>query len=112
MFYIHRGKIFTRYDDEITRLYAHTRGKLRSVTREFEDLQHRLRTRLQEVNYGRLPESLKIYNIVYGRAFKKYRIRNYHSHVSASSCTIFKDVVVSFVSHGMGTGHIARCLKK
>ena len=85
VFNIHRGKILTRYDDEITRLYTHSRGKLRSVTREFEDLQHRLR---------------------------KYRILNYHSHVSALSCTIFKYVVVSFVSHGMGTGHIARCLKK
>jgi hypothetical protein len=49
VFNIHRGKILTRYGDEITRLYAHTRGKLRSVTREFEDLQHRLWKCLQEV---------------------------------------------------------------
>ena len=49
VFNIHRGKILTRYDDEITRLYAHTRGEIRSVTREFEDLQHRLRKCLQEV---------------------------------------------------------------
>ena len=89
VFNIHRGKILTRYDEEIHDYMP-----------------------IQEVNYGRSPESLKIYNIVYGRAYKKNRILNYHSHVSASSCPIFKDVVVSFVSHGMGTGHIARCLKK
>jgi hypothetical protein len=59
VFNIHRGKILTRYDEEITRLYAHTRGKLRSVTREFEDLQHRLRTRLQEVPDTELPFSRK-----------------------------------------------------
>jgi hypothetical protein len=59
VFNIHRGKILTRYDDEITRLYAHTRGKLRSVTREFEDLQHRLRTRLQEVPDTDLPFARK-----------------------------------------------------
>jgi hypothetical protein len=56
VFNIHRGKILTRYDDEIARLYAHTRGKLRSVTREFED---RLRKCLQEVPDTELPFSSK-----------------------------------------------------
>jgi hypothetical protein len=47
VFNIHRSRISTRYEDEIDRLYAHTGGKLQSVTREFEDLQHRLRKCLQ-----------------------------------------------------------------